>query len=255
MKEKLHMMETDSGVKFGSLGEPQKNGAPSIIVIGSDLEYSLTNDEINEVGRLLRPSGVSSFALDVPCHGADIQAGEPDGLNGWRSRLDRNEDFVEPFTQKVSIIIDFLIGEGYSSRIAIAGTSRGGFMGLHAMAVDSRVCCSASFAPVTELTVLNEFKGLENHALTQSIALKNTVDQLAGRPLWLCIGNNDERVGTDHLVNFSRKAVAASVAKGLPAPIELHIMQTEGHRIHPTAHREAAEWMLSRLVDQGVSTP
>lgn len=255
MGENLHILETPGGVKFGSLGKPQANRAPTIIVIGSDLEYSLKNDEINEVGRLLGPHGVSSFALDVPCHGADIRTGEPDGLNGWRSRLDHNEDFVAPFTKNVSAIIDYLIKQGYSSRIAIAGTSRGGFMGLHAMAEDPRVSCSASFAPVTELTVLNEFKGLEEHALTRSIALNNVADKLAGRPLWMCIGNNDERVGTDHLVDFSRKVVAASFSKGLPAPVELHIMQTEGHRIHATAHQEAAAWMLGHLFpgDSGIS--
>lgn len=253
MSEKLHLVKTPCGVSFGSLGEPKQVAAPSLIVIGSDLEYSLTNDEINEVGRLLGPRGVSSFALDVPCHGADIRDGEPDGLHGWRSRLDRNEDFVASFSQKVSAIIDFLLAEGYSSRIAIAGTSRGGFMGLHAMAVDPRVCCSASFAPVTELTVLNEFKGLEDHALTQSIALNQVAEKFAGRPLWMCIGNNDDRVGTDHLVDFSRKVVAASIARNLPAPIELHIMQTEGHRIHDAAHREAAAWLLQHLFPDNVA--
>ncbi len=254
MSEKLHMMETRSGVKFGSLGVPKPVRAPSIIVIGSDLEYSLTNDEINEVGRLLGPRGVSSFALDVPCHGADVRAGEPEGLHGWRSRLDREEDFVKPFTQKVSAIIDFLIEEGFSDRIAIAGTSRGGFMGLHAMAADPRVRCSVAFAPVTELTVLDEFKGLEDHALTRSIALHTVADKLAGRPLWMCIGNHDERVGTDHLMAFSRKVVAASFAKNVPAPVELHIMQTEGHRIHGTAHQEAEVWLLGHLLAPTPST-
>jgi len=253
MSEKLHMMETPCGVKFGSLGIPERSHAPSIIVIGSDLEYSLTNGEINKVGRLLGPRGVSSFALDVPCHGADVREGEPEGLHGWRSRLDRNEDFVVPFTKKVSAIIDFLAEGGYSGRIAIAGTSRGGFMGLHAMAADSRVQCCVAFAPVTELTVLGEFKGLENHALTQSLALDRIADKFVGRPLWMCIGNRDERVGTDHLIAFSRKVVA-SYAEGALAPVELHVMQTEGHRIHGTAHEEAAAWLVEHFLPGGSST-
>lgn len=248
MNKTLHMMETPSGARFGSLGIPKPVRAPSLIMIGSDLEYSLTNEEINKVGRLLAPRGVSLFALDVPCHGADVRAGEPEGLNGWRSRLDRNENFVTPFTQKVSAIIDYLIDEGYSDRLAIVGTSRGGFMGLHAMAVDPRVLCGVAFAPVTELTVLGEFKGLENHGLTQLIALDNVADKLAGRPLWMCIGNHDERVGTDNLIAFSRKVVAAAFAKNQLAPVELHIMQTEGHRIHATAHQEAEGWLLAHLL-------
>lgn len=237
-------------IRFGSLNAWRTSQAPSIIVVGSDLEYSLTNDEINEVGRLLGPKGVASFALDVPCHGADARPGEPDGLNGWRARLDRDEDFVLPFTKKVAAIIDFLVAEGYSdpNRIAVVGTSRGGFMGLHAMAADPRICCGVAFAPVTELTVLGEFKGLENHELTQSIALNKVADRLAGRPLWMCIGNHDERVGTDHLIEFSRRVVAASFFQNKPAPVEIHVMQTEGHRIHATAHVEAELWLLGHLL-------
>jgi len=121
-------------------------------------------------------------------------------------------------------------------------------MGLHAMAADPRIRCGVSFAPVTELTILSEFKGLENHELTQAIALHNVADQLAGRPLWMCIGNQDDRVGTDELIAFSRKVVAASYAQGKPAPIELHIMHTEGHRIHATAHTEAEAWLLVHLL-------
>lgn len=248
MSGELHRMETPSGVKFGSLGIPQRTQAPTIIVIGSDLEYSLTNNEINEVGRLLGPRGVASFALDVPCHGADIRAGEPEGLQGWRHRLEREEDFVATFNSQVSQIIDFLLQEGYSQRIAIAGTSRGGFMGLHAMAADQRVQCGVAFAPVTELTVLEEFKGLENHVLTQSITLQKVANQLAGRPLWMCIGNNDERVGTDELIALCRN-IATQPSERYPAPIELHIMPTEGHRIHQTAHQEAADWLTEFLLD------
>lgn len=84
--------------------------------------------------------------------------------------------------------------------------------------------------------------------MTQSMVLNNVADKLTGRPLWMCIGNHDERVGTDHLIAFSRKVVAASFAKNQPAPVELHIMQTEGHRIHGTAHQEAEVWLLGHLL-------
>jgi hypothetical protein len=53
-------------------------------------------------------------------------------------------------------------------------------------------------------------------------------------------------VGTDSVIAFTRKVVAASLAQGKPAPIELHVMQTEDHAIHTTAHEEAAAWILVR---------
>lgn len=251
MADQITMLETKSGIKLGSLHARKSGKTPSILVVGSDLEYSLSNDEINEIGRLLGPAGVASFALDVPCHGADVRPGEPDGLNGWRARLEQNENFVAAFNERISATIDFLVDEGYSNpdRIAVAGTSRGGFMGLNAMACDPRIRCGVAFAPVTELMVLSEFKGLEDHALTQSISLKKVAGALAGRPLWMCIGNHDERVGTDNLIDFSRDLVREAFSQNLPAPVEIHVMQTEGHRIHDTAHQEAAAWLLRHLVE------
>lgn len=251
MNPELHFLDTPDGVRFGSLGQPWKVKASTILVIGSDLEYSLTTTEINEIGQLLGPKGVASFALDVPCHGIDSRPNEPQGMEGWRARLESDEDFVAPFNQKISSIIDHLIAEGYSDpdRIAMVGTSRGGFMGLHAMAAEPRIRWGIAFAPVTELPILGEFHGLENHPLTKSLALLNVADQLVGRPLWMCIGSTDERVGTDALIAFSRKIVAASVAKDLSPPVELHILQTEGHRIHATAHEEAAHWLSNHWND------
>jgi hypothetical protein len=41
--------------------------------------------------------------------------------------------------------------------------------------------------------------------------------------------------------------VEASVARKGSADVELHVMPTVGHRIHATAHDEAAAWILAQL--------
>jgi hypothetical protein len=41
--------------------------------------------------------------------------------------------------------------------------------------------------------------------------------------------------------------VAASVSAKKPADVELHVMPTIGHRIHATAHEEAAAWFAKRV--------
>ena len=71
--------------------------------------------------------------------------------------------------------------------------------------------------------------------------------KLAGRSYWLCIGNNDQRVGTDEVISFTRKLVAASLAAKKPADVFVVITPTLGHTIHKTAHDEAAAWLLERL--------
>jgi predicted esterase len=101
----------------------------------------------------------------------------------------------------------------------------------------------AAFAPVTDLLALTEFRGMEDHKATKAASLLHQAGKLAGRPVWVCIGNNDQRVNTDHLIALTRKIVAASAEQKKPAPVELHVMPTLGHRIHDTAYDEAALWI------------
>ena len=123
-------------------------------------------------------------------------------------------------------------------------------MALHFAAADERVKCTAAFAPVTSLLALREFTGMNEHAATKALALPNHADKLAGRPIWVCIGNQDDRVGTDEVIAFTRRVGAAAVAKGRAVPVELHVMPSAGHSIHPMAHQEAAAWILASMSDR-----
>lgn len=251
MNTEVTIQHTNSGVRFGTLGGKPSSPVPTLIVVGSDIESSLTDPEVNQVGILLSDTGYLCVALDLPCHGIARNEGESFGLDGWRERLEGNEDFVIGFTNDVTAVINHLISEGYTdpARIAIAGTSRGGFMGLHAMVKDKRIACGAAFAPLVEMTVLTELHALKGHELTSRLALANQADGFGGRPIWIAIGNNDERVGVDTVIAFTRKVVRASLARGVPAAVEIHIMHTEGHYTHSSAHQEAASWLAEKLAE------
>lgn len=248
-KANLKTLHTTSGVRLGLLGEKPDVPAPTLFVFAWDISSSLTSDDYVKCGQLLSKEGYLCVSLDVPCHGADQRPDEPNGLTGWRARLDKNENFVATFTSKASDVLDYLIKEGYTDpkRVAVAGTSRGGFCALHFGAADTRVNAVIAFAPVTDLPVVTEFKGLEKHALTQSLAASTLAEKLAGRPIWICIGNNDQRVGTKNCFDFSQAVAAATVKTAHSAPVEIHIMETVGHAIHGTAHEEAAVWLATKL--------
>ena len=119
---------------------------------------------------------------------------------------------------------------------------------MHFAAVETRVRAVVAFAPITNLPVLEEFKGLEHDLLTQSIAANTLADKLVARPTWICIGNTDQRVGTRDCFQFVQKVTAATGGGAKTAPIELHIMETVGHHTHATAHDEAAAWLAARLM-------
>jgi pimeloyl-ACP methyl ester carboxylesterase len=240
---KLH--ETSSGVRFGVLGDKPAKPAATLFILAGSLEDALNNADYNKVGQLLMKDGCLCVSLDVPCHGKDVKSGEATGLSGWRARLEKGDELVSGFAKKASEVLDRLIKDGYTAadRVAVAGTSRGGFMALHWAAAEPRVGWTAAFAPVSDLLVLAEFRGMEKNAPTRSVDLAKQANKLAGRPIWICIGNNDARVGTDQVIAFTRKVVEASAAGKKPAPIEIHVMPSVGHSIHPTAHEEVAAWL------------
>jgi hypothetical protein len=98
--------------------------------------------------------------------------------------------------------------------------------------------------------VLREFAKADKPKPAGTFALTRHADKLAGRAVWLCIGNQDERVDTDEAIVLTRKIVKAAVAENKPVRVELHVMPTVGHRIRATPHDEAAAWFAAWLKDQ-----
>lgn len=238
------------GITFSTL-DPGGERLPTILVLAAERDRTLREDQFMKFGHIMARSRSCLFvSIDAPGHGDDRRRDERgEGLQVWRSRLDRNEDFVAPFVQRSRTVLDHLIEQRRTDpkRIAVAGTSRGGYLALHVAAANPQISAVALFSGVTELTVLGEFKGLESHALTRSLAVANLADALAGRPIWHCIGNQDMRVGTTEAFAFFRLLVNRGHALHGRAPVELHIMESEGHRTPAGAWSLAADWLLRQL--------
>ena len=107
----------------------------------------------------LVPSGWACASLDLPSHGAQVQPGEPEGIAGWRWRLERGQNPVAQNTERVAAMVADLIRRNVSDaqQFAISGISRGGFMAAH-VATDSLVAggfrAVGLLSPVTNLSLL-----------------------------------------------------------------------------------------------------
>lgn len=247
----VHILTTAprDGTRFGVLGPKPKQPAPTLLILAGSIELALGEAYFRQAGNRLRERGWLCVSLDLPAHGMDRHPDEPEGLRGWRHRIDREQDFVAPWTARVSQVLDFLTREGYSDpeRIAACGTSRGGYMALQAAAHDRRIAAVAAFAPVTNLASLREFRGAENHPTVKRLSIAQSAPTLADRAVWLVIGDHDVRVGTDETVTLARQLSATATRSNQPGRVELHVLPANGHTTPAGAAIRAARWIQAQF--------
>lgn len=242
-RESVQRLTTNDGVEFGMWGRIDETAQPTLIVLSGTIDATLTSPYFRQCGnQLARDSGWLCVSIDLPCHGTQQREGES-GLASWRTRVEGGEDFVKEFNQRMSGVLDFLVEHGYTDpkQVAACGTSRGGFLALHFAASDAGVGCAAGFAPVTDLAMLSEFQGAEGHPLTKQLSLVNQADKLAGRRVWIGIGDQDQRVSTDAAIHLARQLTIAK------SEVELHVFpEPRGHTTPKGAPEMVARWILAR---------
>ena len=250
-ESKIELMHTLDGIEFGIWGNTNhEQPAPTLIVLATTIKNTLNSAYYRHCGNQLVKRGYICISINLPCHGDQRVDGEPEGLSGWSHRAARDSDFVAEFNNRLSKVLDHLIKQGVSDprKIAACGTSRGGFLALHAAIHDPRVKCVAGFAPVTDLSVLREFKSTSERRLVKQLNLIKRAKDLAGRKVWIVIGDQDERVGTDHAIQLAREISRESRKQKLPNQATLHVLpEPRGHTIPDGADRLAADWILQQI--------
>lgn len=252
----LQKFTTPNGVPYVIQGTIPETPSPVLLNIANDMESTLQLDQFNQVGKVLAAQGFLSVSLDFPSHGGDLRKGEAEGMTGWRKRAEAGEPFIPEFIARASSVLDDLINTGRAdpNRIAACGTSRGGFLMLHFAAADPRPKCIAAFAPLTHPYVLREFAGCEENPLARQLSVSGIAPRLAGRPIWIMIGNSDYRVETDLVIAFTRRVIEESMFQNLPYGMELHVMASDGHSLPTGSHEQAAAWIVKQLSPPSSST-
>jgi hypothetical protein len=98
---------------------------------------------------------------------------------------------------------------------------------------------------------------MSNSQAAARLDVMTLTPKLTGRPIWLSISYNDERVGTRHAIDFALRLMELSPAYRKPMTgswsddaIKLILSPAEGAKGHSTyaaAHEEAAAWLLRRF--------
>lgn len=246
----MRVLQTESGTRLGLFGDKPESPAPTLFVFATGVDDMDQYRIYSETGRHLSKQGWLYVTLDPPCHGRDAKEAEPAALSGWAHRVKNGQDLMLPFVTRCREVLDWLVAEHYTdpARVAAGGTSRGGLCALHFTAAEPRVKAVVCISPVTNLLVLREFEGVEPQQ-TARFDASSLADRLAGRAIWISIGNHDERVGTEDCIATCQQFVAAAVRKepDVVSPIELIVAPTKGHTAIDDAYALAAAFVLKRI--------
>jgi len=190
------------------------------------------------------PPGYLVVSLDLPCYGEARLPGEPEGLDGWVQRITLEKPFLDMFLQSCVAVLNSLAGEGVIDprRIAVGGVSRGGFMALHFAAVEARIRRAAAIAPLTDLAVLAEFSSLKDSSRLSDLRLLNKASELAKKSVWMCIGSDDNRVGTRPVLDLASAIVNAGAGT---TDFQLRVTPQPGHVAYDGALTDAGLWLVA----------
>ncbi|MBM4075636.1 MAG: hypothetical protein FJ267_08335 [Planctomycetes bacterium] len=249
----MRLMTTPDGHRYGVFCDKPEVPAATLFIFALGIEQMGSDPKryYSQTGLDLAENGWIYVVLDPPCHGFDRNPDEPGELNGWAHQVRNGKDLIGPFVKRCSSVLDHLIQMGYSdpNRIAASGTSRGGFCALHFAANDARIKAVTGVSPVTNPLALSEFKDVTVEQ-TQAMNFESLADHLAGRSVWMSIGNSDNRVSTDDCVTLARTIVNRTRTfkpELAVIPIEILVGPSQGHRAVDDAYKLEAQFLRKHV--------
>ena len=250
---KLRIMETKRGTHYAIGAEKPARPAPTLFIIAGPMT-AVAADKARffiATGDALAKQGWIFVVLDPACEGFALRPGEPSSLAGWAARVKKGAEFFPAYVEGCRDVLDHLVAEGFtdSQRVVVQGVSRGGFCALQFAAAEPRIQAVIGIAPVTNPLALSEFAGVTAEQAA-AISLDRHLEILAGRAVWMSIGNTDDRVSTDDCIGFARRLVATTrrLQPELKIiPVHLHVAASLGHSAPDGAYSAAAEFLLKQV--------
>jgi len=225
---------------------------PAFIYFALSGEESLTTSPYNAPISLLKGAPIRCFSFTLPAHGKEFESKQ--AMATWAKNLAQNSTYLTAFIDACEKNIQDLVTEGYIQEkfIAVGGLSRGGFIATHLAARDERISAILGYAPLTDLSYLEEFKMFSNHLNINDLKLEKIAHQLTRKKLRFYIGNRDVRVSTLACFNFINKIVEEAHIQGLrSSEAELIISPSVGYKGHgtlPPVFASGIEWLKNLLL-------
>lgn len=158
-------------------------------------------------------------------------------------------DIFADLAMTARVMLDECIRRGWAraGRVVVCGTSRGGHAALCLLAADARLLAAAVHAPVTDLPALQEFAELADNPIVRHWTAPALALQLADRPVFLHIGEEDPRVNAASCFDLHARLTAAS--RVLPPTLYTLPGSTHGAAFLEPGYHAAAAFLLARCAD------
>jgi len=184
-------------------------------------------------------------SLSVPCVASSLGTFGELALKG--------PDPTLAFIEDAQSVLKYCIDQQWarSGRVVVTGISRYGYMALRLMAADDQVNIGGGFAPVTDWRKLSELHEIEDREEIADLRLSQFADELAGKKIYLSIGNHDERVSTLSCCQLFLDLNAANSRKGLDRTlVDFFVTPDLGHRSGDEWFERGMELLLEAALAQ-----
>jgi pimeloyl-ACP methyl ester carboxylesterase len=197
-----------------------------------------------KIPHVMTAAGHRVASFDLPNHGRLANAyGE--GFPGMAAAVAAGQDVFALTAAIGHALADMLVAKyPDDGPLVVGGTSRGGLAALQVMAADSRFAGAVALAPVTNILVPREFSALTDSEIIRNGSALALVPKLRGRPTFMSITSNDERVGTPDCLAFQQALLGTDFGEDTH---RLMIEPGEGHSASDAAYAAGAEWMLALI--------
>lgn len=219
-----------------------------LLILTGDLQTALKTPPFNIGVPLFLARGHRAVSFDLPDHGRRV-ASFGEGISAWRQAWLTGQDRFQQAVEEATALIDHCVKEGWATpeRIMVYGVSRGGYLALRLLAADARIAAAAAIAPVTDWRELSEFTAEKGRTELAATRLSAFADKLAGRRIYMAIGDSDRRVSTLSCCRFFIDLQEANASTGVSRfPVEFHCtrMAEPGHSVDNSWRQRGGEFLL-----------
>lgn len=221
-----------------------------LLFLSGDRASAMPDGRYGSPGRAFLEQGHRIASFDLPAHGDRVDR-HGSGIAGMAALVAAG---LKPFDGLVAdgrAVIDECLRRGLAEKdgIVVAGVSRGGYCALRLAAADERVTAVAALAPVTDWRALTEFAAQKDRPEVAALALENFVRELAGRRVYVAIGNQDSRVGTDACTRFVLALTEQERRAGGKSGLRyLLVDDSAGHALASKWRAEGMQFLLKKPV-------